>query len=201
MVFTWVEVIFGYKIDFPTLVALLKVSDKNCVKFVNQWEKRGSDEEEIEDFLDKINEEKVNFTIWTPNCCSEKRNKVFVIGTSVSFIPRLNVHCSECPSEWELCDNCLGMTRDGICDVYAIVEDFVEIPLEKICRKCHFHNAEPTSCPKCCYHLLIEAGKTVGDTREPTIDGMHKNRQKQLAVLKGIEPCYYFALDDCLSCS
>ena len=132
-------------------------------------------------------------TIYTPKCCSCNTDKIFVIGTKVTSISRINVECNKCPKQFELCDQCLGATSDGFYDVYLMANEFVEIPADQICPKCLYHNAAVGSCKRCHYEQYILAGKTVSNCSTPLL---YSN-----SVLNKIDPKFYFHLDDCLSCT
>ena len=188
MVYGKIELILGVRLTQEEAAKeLMKMSDEDYQKFLDQEKEEGIGFNEYDDLIDSSE----GIQVYFPICCSEKKD--ILIGTSIGTIWRVKSRCDNC-SEYYCCDQCFGQTDHGYYNFNEIFDNYKECPLEHICSRCHYDNQHPLDdCKRCKYPMDNRIYKY-----------MKLNMQKRLKKeygLKNVEVKVYYRVDDCGSCT
>lgn len=144
---------------------------------------------ELNDFISRFNFIK----LYGPRCCSGVKD--YIIGFEVRSYSRIFVKCTSHCDEYTCCDKCIGLTSNGYYDVDNILQNYVQLDDDHVCKWCYDDTKENISesnmlCEKCSKwdkkgrHLFSEF-----------LDSRIKD------WFDDKECHYYYLLDDCLSCT
>lgn len=189
MVFTKVLIIKGYKLSKNELKDFLKsIYNEKSIR-----SKYGL-VDCIADFNENAEKKRLLHQIFHPHCCST--GKYYVFGVCVQTYYRVCVRCDKC-NEFSLCDKCIGYTSNGNYDVENILDNFTKIDSNHICKYCHNDNRGSfTKCKFCNFKVKDNGNKDVESLFDKCFnDKVYKMFKKE----KTLE--YFYALDDCLSCT
>lgn len=193
MVYEKVLVIWGFKVS--------KIELENFVHHMGKYleseylESAKLDEDNKFDYVHLTNEliGRFRFKIFLPVCCSESQD--YIIGRKVASYKRVEVRCNQCPSQYRVCNDCIGYTTNGHYDVISILENAIEIPSPHICKYCNNDNRELVENCKFCKHKELAASGKIVKKQKQEVDC------RIVSLFEGMSSGYFYRLNDCTSCS
>lgn len=205
MVYTKLIIVSGLMLTKEQIITALKQFNENLAKMID-----GMSEENLTDALPQIIEDyflEDADGFWDDNkkerphlfqfpCCSENKDKLFLIGYNLHTYYRRCVHCRDC-QEYTVCDKCIGETSGGWYDVGKILDGPVIVARDKMCLACNSDQMDAHKRCRCCFRNAPK-----DDYKTYYEENLIRFATEVLKMTpETCTPAYYYMLDDCLSCT
>ncbi len=173
------------------IVAGVVLTDEERAKFEEETEMPPRLHENLKKYV------YIPISFYGSKCCGKKETVIF--GIVVHTYYRSCQRCEKC-DKYTVCDTCIGQTNNGNYDVDKMSEFDVKVERRHLCPNCFADNGSVFEFCKTCNHKFDKIPRSYDKwlAHVPYLFVL----EELLSIAKiNKKPDFYYALNDCLSCT